>query len=263
MSTPRLELWKIEHSFANETHCHDDHYQITVPVYGTCAFQLENRQHALKSGEALIQFPSDRHSFHIGDGEGVIVLQVKRDIGELWELDRPWEPAMKQEVNGEELLRHYREWTMALCSEDRMEPGFIEETEAGIMAYLAEILQGNHSKVSAAVPRRKLPAGADPYLERVLEYMHDAYRKTLSVEELAALAGMSRFHFIRSFKAQTGHAPYQYLLGIRIEEARRLLRSTRLTVTEISLEVGFSSPSQLFRTFQKFTGMSPEQYRQH
>ncbi|MEK8127072.1 AraC family transcriptional regulator [Paenibacillus filicis] len=259
MTTPRLELWRIEDSFANERHCHDNMYQITVPVYGSCAFDLENRSYSLESGEALIQYPNDRHSFRIGDGEGVVVIQLK-NVREVWELDRPWEPVMKQRINGEELLRQHRKWSLALCSADRAEAGFIEETEAEVMSYLSRILQGNHQDGSEM--RAALPVCDDPHLVRVLEYMRDCYMKPVSIEEMAGIAGMSRFHFIRSFKAQIGYAPYQYMLAIRIDVAKWRLRSTRHTVTDISLDVGFASPSQLYRAFHKFTGMSPEQYRQ-
>ncbi|MFE4713917.1 MULTISPECIES: helix-turn-helix domain-containing protein [Bacillales] len=261
MTTPRLELWRIENSFINEKHRHNNMYQITVPVYGSCAFDLENNSFQLERGEALIKSPNDSHAFEIKDGEGVVVIQLK-DFMEIWELDRPWEPVIQQRVNGDELLRQHRKWSVALCSNDGTEAGFIEETELEIIHYLSRILRGNHQKDSNATVQKGLPDCEDPHLVRVLEYMRDCYMKPVSIEELAGIAGMSRYHFIRSFKALIGRSPYQYMLKIRIDEAKRRLRSTRHTVTDISLDVGFASPSQLYRAFQKFIGMSPEQYRQ-
>jgi transcriptional regulator GlxA family with amidase domain len=131
------------------------------------------------------------------------------------------------------------------------------------MDYLFHTLLGNHHDRVGV--RSLMPSSDtnDPHLKRVIEYMHDCYMQPISIDLLASLAGMSRFHFIRSFKLLTRFAPYQYMLAIRIDEAKQRLRSTRMTVTEISLDVGFSSPSQLYRAFHKFTGMSPEQYRQH
>ncbi|MDF2669399.1 MAG: putative transcriptional regulator, partial [Paenibacillus sp.] len=126
MSTPRLELWKIEHSFSNDSHVHDNYYQVTVPVYGSCRFEVENRSLLLESGEALIHCPNDRHSFQLEDGEGVVIFQLERDIGERWELKRPWEPAVKQQINVEELLRQHRKWLMTLCTADPSEAGSIE-----------------------------------------------------------------------------------------------------------------------------------------
>lgn len=261
MTTPRIELWRIENSFANEKHCHDNMYQITVPVYGSCAFDLENRSYQLRRGEALIQYPHDRHSFQIGNGDGVVIIQLK-NLPEIWELDRPWEPVMKQYLNVDELLQHHRKWNLTLCSADRLETGLIEETEVEVLGYLSQVLQGNH-QTDLNTPLKKAPLDCDdPHLVRVLEYMRDCYMKPVSIDKLAGIAGMSRYHFIRTFKAQIGYSPYQYMLVIRVDEAKRRLRSTRQTVTDISLDVGFASPSQLYRTFQKFMGVSPEQYRQ-
>ncbi len=101
----------------------------------------------------------------------------------------------------------------------------------------------------------------DGHLHRVLDYIHAHYIDQVSIDELAAVALQSRFHFIRSFKSLTGMTPYQYVLRLRMEEARKQLRYSSVTITEISFGLGFSSTSQFYRVFMKSTGVTPEQYR--
>lgn len=104
-------------------------------------------------------------------------------------------------------------------------------------------------------------AAADLHLKRAVEYAHAHYRDQLDVDTLAAVALQSRFHFIRSFRTMTGLTPYQYVLRLRVEEAKAQLSRTAHTVADISCSLGFSSASQFYRAFAKATGLTPEQYR--
>jgi AraC family transcriptional regulator len=72
---------------------------------------------------------------------------------------------------------------------------------------------------------------------------------------------MSAFHFSRLFKKTTGFSPSQYLIRLRMAEARRLLRETERSVIEIGLEVGYSSPSHFAQIFRREVGITPTDYR--
>ena len=73
--------------------------------------------------------------------------------------------------------------------------------------------------------------------------------------------GLSEFHFNRLFKRGTGIQPSQYLIRLRIDAARRLLRETTRSVIEIGNEVGYTNPSHFARIFRKETGLTPSDYR--
>ncbi len=83
----------------------------------------------------------------------------------------------------------------------------------------------------------------------------------ISLDELAAEARLSPFHFARMFKRSVGVPPRVYLTRLRVEKACELLGSTGLTVTEIALEVGYSSNQALARVFMRHKRMSPRDYR--
>lgn len=98
-------------------------------------------------------------------------------------------------------------------------------------------------------------------IEEVIEYMHQNYGQKLSVKKLAGIINMSESHFTRIFKKETGMAPMEYLLGVRLEKARKLLRAGNMNVTEVSMNCGFNSISHFSSSFTKHLGLTPSEYQ--
>ena len=96
---------------------------------------------------------------------------------------------------------------------------------------------------------------------RARDAMDRAYAEPLDVPALARLAHVSEAHFIRTFRATFGETPHRYLQRRRVERAMRLLRETGRGVTEICLDVGFTSLGTFSRTFREIVGESPTEYR--
>lgn len=94
----------------------------------------------------------------------------------------------------------------------------------------------------------------------IREYIQANLSRDISLAELAELAGLSRFHFTRSFKRSIGLPPHQYLLRQRIERAKELLALGRLPVSEIAASVGLPGPGQLARTFRRMTGITLKEF---
>ncbi len=104
--------------------------------------------------------------------------------------------------------------------------------------------------------------GLVPWAEkRCLELLHARLSEDISLDELAAEAQLSPFHFARMFKQSLGAPPRVYLTRLRVEKACELLKQTDLPITEIALEVGYSSNQVLARVFHKHMRMSPSDYR--
>lgn len=98
-------------------------------------------------------------------------------------------------------------------------------------------------------------------LLQVLDYIDAHLGQEITLADLAALIGMSQFHFGRLFKQSLGLSPYQYLLQQRVERAKQLLKQTDKPVVEIALDCGFNSHSHLGRKFRQLTGITPKAYR--
>jgi AraC-like DNA-binding protein len=96
---------------------------------------------------------------------------------------------------------------------------------------------------------------------RARDTMDLAYAEPLDVPALAHLAHVSEAHFIRQFRATFGETPHRYLQRRRVERAMALLRETERPVTEICLDVGFTSLGTFSRTFRAVVGENPSAYR--
>ena len=96
---------------------------------------------------------------------------------------------------------------------------------------------------------------------RARDEMDRAYYQPLDIPALAAVASVSEAHFIRTFNATFGETPHRYLQRRRVERAMFLLRATDRPVTEICLDVGFSSLGTFSRSFSDIVGESPTTYR--
>ena len=101
----------------------------------------------------------------------------------------------------------------------------------------------------------------DIRLRRAVEHVHARLGEDLSLEGLAAEAGMSTFHFARSFKAATGVSPLQYVIRTRLETAQALLKSTKLSIAEIAYRVGYEDVSRFGQHFRRQFGMTPAAFR--
>jgi AraC family transcriptional regulator len=114
----------------------------------------------------------------------------------------------------------------------------------------------------AAAPVAPARGGLAPWAERrCCEYLRAHFAEDVSLDALAALAGLSPFHFARMFKVATGLPPHAYQRRCRAEKAQVLLRQTDLPITEIAFAVGYETPQAFARMFRAEIGASPSDWR--
>lgn len=100
-------------------------------------------------------------------------------------------------------------------------------------------------------------------IKSVLEYIELHYQYSITLEALAAVAGMNPKYFCRIFKTITQQSPMDYVIFYRVEQAAILLSTTDLSVTEIGMDCGFNDCSYFIRTFKKIKQLTPNQYRKN
>jgi AraC family transcriptional regulator len=114
----------------------------------------------------------------------------------------------------------------------------------------------------SGAPFAPAKGGLAPWAQRrSLELIQAKLSEDISLDELATEARLSPFHFARMFKQSLGVPPRVYLTRLRVEKACELLEQTDLPVTQIALEVGYSSNQVLARVFLKHMRLSPSDYR--
>ena len=99
------------------------------------------------------------------------------------------------------------------------------------------------------------------HYSRVLAFIRSRLAETISVDELARVAGMSPSHFSRVFKQTVGSTPMQYVLAYRIEQAIKMMEDPRTALGSIALDCGFADQAHFSRSFKQVTGQSPRAYR--
>jgi AraC-like DNA-binding protein len=105
------------------------------------------------------------------------------------------------------------------------------------------------------------PVPGTRHLLRAKDLADARYLETLSVADMARVAGLSRAHFSREFTKAFGEAPHQYLLTRRLERAAALLRTTDWPVTRICFAVGWASVGSFTTSFSRLFGQAPTAYR--
>jgi AraC family transcriptional regulator len=107
----------------------------------------------------------------------------------------------------------------------------------------------------------RMPGPEDAAVRKGIAVMRDRLADPLTLADIAAEARLSVYHFIRVFREATGETPHRFLTRLRIEQARRLLAGTDLTIGQIAERCGFSSPGSLSSAFLAHVGVRPSVYR--
>ena len=113
----------------------------------------------------------------------------------------------------------------------------------------------------AAARTRSVAVELLPSLRRARDHIDAHFADDVDLDRLARVAGVSKYHFARSFEATYGETPIRHLTRRRIERAQDLLRSANLTITEICMLVGFSSLGSFSTLFRRVVGQNPSAYR--
>lgn len=121
----------------------------------------------------------------------------------------------------------------------------------------------NGRAVAIDEPEERAAAGgiSPKALQRVCDYIERNLDRSLYLDDLARVTGLSRCHFVRAFKQSVGTTPHYYLMQKRAEYASELLRETDIPLAQIALRCGFSDQSHLCRSFRMFFHSTPRSFR--
>ncbi|GAB3511020.1 hypothetical protein GCM10027341_50040 [Spirosoma knui] len=121
-----------------------------------------------------------------------------------------------------------------------------------------------HCRHLARLTAQKRTTREEVYRRLLLarEYVHDTLTEPTRLSDMAAVACLSDYHFLRSFKAVFGESPYQYVLRHRLQKAVNLLQSSSLSISEVAAACGFDEVQAFTKLFRKQHGLGPMRFRQ-
>lgn len=125
------------------------------------------------------------------------------------------------------------------------------------LAHISRISEGSHRpaiKLRGGLPGRSL--------RRLEEYVRENLTEPICLAELSGIAGLSKRHFLRAFQESVGATPYNYVLSLRIDEAKRRLSKTADSIVDVALATGFGHAQHFSTSFRKATGLTPSAFRQ-
>src|SRR5271166_4838161 len=114
---------------------------------------------------------------------------------------------------------------------------------------------------AARVRRTDTVEAYEAAVERGIRHMKQHLEKPLDLDEIARSAAISKFHLVRIFDEITGTTPHHFLACLRMQRAKQLLLSSDSSITDICLEVGYTSLGSFSKTFSSLVGISPQEFR--
>lgn len=242
------------------SHCHSS-YEFIIPLTPMVPAKVEKREFTVERHK-LFPFNSEQAHGPAVESSGYRFMSLMIDNNFINDICRSvygrTEVCFKNDnfIISNEIHNLFRLFMEEAVNQQTGHKFILESLSTQIVVNLLRHVKNN---MPVCVKERNYVAREN--INKVIDFIKENYIGEYSLEEMARLANISPYHFIRVFKAQTGKTPHEYLLEIKLENARELLKKSSLTITEISSLCGFNSLSHFTTLFRRKTGVTPSYYR--
>ncbi len=235
-------------------HFHE-YYVIGFIEEGQRSLVCKGEEYIINPGDLLLFNPYDTHSCEQIDGKTLDYRYINVTLAVMKKLvleinGNNTLPCFKPNVVYQsDLVPSLKELHLKISQNES------EFKKEELFLYFMEELIQTHSDLTI------LPSALETSHEitTVCSYLEGNYTKTITLNDLSALTGWSKYHLLRSFSKQKGLSPYSYLETIRVNHAKRLLEQGVKPI-EVTLFTGFSDQSHFTKLFKRQIGLTPEQY---
>lgn len=254
-----VSLFKAEfQKFAFRKHLHED-YAVGVIEQGAQRFSLGGGTHVAPTSSMITVNPGEVHDGEPFDAKGYRYRITYIPGGMVREIllglygDRAPASYFRAPVTFDKDLARGLLYSHRLMEEDR---NSIMEAQTALMQVVAEtfIRYGEAGGTPGRAPSNR------EAVKRAVNYIRGNLSENISLDDIAGAAGLSRYHFLRQFKATTGLAPHAYLMQCRIFFAKRAMENGS-TLSDAAFRAGFSDQSHFSRCFKAMHGLTPGCYR--
>lgn len=250
-----LHAQYITHRFGRHIH---DGYAIGVIEHGVEAFTLRGGTHFGTTGSIVFVNPHEVHDGWAAEESGWRYRMLYPSV-ELLE-------QVAEDVTGKRYMPYFAD---AVVTDHQMNARLVHLHRTMQMQDTPLASQSVFLEAMGELVRRyggnRMPETGEGYFHpavaRAADYLREHFAESVELDQLAAVAGMSRFHFLRSFAKLTGVPPHVYQMSLRVEHARKLLASGEPPANVAAL-CGFTDQSHLTRKFKQHIGVTPAVYAQ-
>lgn len=231
-------------------------YQILYIASGKARFYFHGREEIVSAGNMVLYRPREEQRYYYYGADRTEVYWVHFTGNDVKNILRKYGIGDDVHVVHTGTSLEYKQLFLQMIQELKL---CREDYEDMLVSYLRELLIMLHRAILSR------PRGKSLFLmnemDAAVQYFHSNYNKPICIEDYAAVHNMSTSWFIRNFKEYTNVTPAQYILSLRISNARTLLETTSYNISEISNIIGYDNPLYFSRIFKKQFGMSPSRFR--
>ncbi len=233
-------------------------YQLLYVASGKAHFYFHGKEEIVTAGHMVVYRPKEEQKYYYYGADQTEVYWVHFTGNNVKNILRKYgiTDDMHTFFTGTSL--EYKRIFMQMIQELQL---CKEDYEELLVHYFMELLIMIHRLLTDKPKKKNILLMQD--MDDAVSYFHQNYNKTISIKDYATEHNMSPGWFIQNFRAYTKNTPAQYLLSLRITNAKDLLEKTSYNVSEISNIVGYDNPLYFSRLFKKQCGYSPSEYRKH
>jgi AraC-like DNA-binding protein len=243
------------HHFARHFH---DHYVIELVTNGIDSFYCGGKNYTAENNQLVLINPGEVHTGNTVSDIPLQYYSLCPDKKALQQVAASLNITLPEDFNFQHSLLDQSSLTeklKLLFGSFTSEEGLLKQEEI-FFDCMHELLQPADSNKEIPVQTYQ----KDKRIQLLIEFIRSHYKEEISLQQLADLVCLNPFYLVRLFKKSTGISPYEYLLIVRTEHAKRLLCNGS-KVQDAAIETGFYDTSHFNRMFYKITGTSPKSFR--
>lgn len=256
-------IWTRDIKHQN-THAHD-YYQLWYILRGNCKHRIDNKKYILNTGDIIVIPPFSYHS--MSDGSDDLIVIGMDFTSKFFSSGNTDTKIMASCINP--IFMNSAKSDSAVFNANSTEDLILEIYNEYInkKEFYEIVIKSNLTKILITLDRihkskkSGIPSKHDQAISETIRYIHNHFHEKIKIETLSRMSNMSITLFSAKFKELCDKTVVEYINSLRIDKSKQLLSETDMSITDISLELGYNDASYFNRVFKREEGKTPRQYR--
>jgi len=230
-------------------------FLISLTLLGECEYTYQKKTYTLKKGDLLFVDCKEYHTLQLKPNKKWDMIWVQFNGNSAYAYYSEYIKQKKATINVGEKQYIYKKLTEML-ELNRQKSVYCELLNS---KHLTDIL--TELMILSGTVRDYRNNSLPDYIQMAINDIDTHFMDDLSLDHFAKMTSISKYYFLKEFKKYIGHTPYNYVKMVRINNAKRLLKHSDMSICTIAVETGFNNTPNFFSAFKKKLGMTPLQFR--